>query len=481
MNVIIFTDINGNYGFGRNLGAYTIASYLRQHDITTQVIDFFASITEEEMVKIIEKFVTDDTKLVCFSNTFFQSVENTHITSKKDVLERHAKAIYFPQGDHYINKMFKLIKDINPNVKFVMGGYKTERFREHPMIDHWVVGFGEQSILKLVTGEDNSKELRHSYVDFEQFNMSWEYNDYILDDEALPLELSRGCPYNCIFCTTTKRGFNDSIRNIEIIKKELMDNYKKFGVYRYMIVDMTFNETPKKVKTFCDMVKSLPFKIEWTAVARLDVMYKNPWMRDAFLEAGAKAIWFGIESLNKKTLVEINKTNIDPDDLIEFLYFLRKGWYGKVTFGSLFIVGLPLETEESARKTLEWIIDPKCPLDAAAFYHLHIRGSDNPDQTLSLITQDMKKYGYMWHQQKWFHIHTGMNQRKAESLAKEFSQVIIDNKKLIPVYFYRSRLKTLKFTEKEMSNMSLDYKESFVESEKRRDALKEIYMERVLA
>jgi len=480
MQVIIFTDINGNYGFGRNLGAYTIASYLRQNRITVQVVDFFSSLTKDEVNQIADKYVSIDTSLVCFSNTFFQSISSSHNQHKTDVIDKYYSAKYFPHSDEYMVEMIDYICSINPNIKFVMGGKKTRLNKDHHLIDHWIVGDGEVSILKLIRGETKEKILRYPYKGFEYFNMIWSENDFILEDEALPIEFSRGCPFRCAFCATEKRRIDEGIKPIETIKKELLDNYERFGTTRYMVVDLTFNETPERTKAYCNVFKSMPFKMEYSAVARLDMLYRHPWMVDEMLEAGAKAIWFGIESFNPKALSSMKKLTVDPDKLKEFTYVLKEKWGDEVVFGSLFIVGLPGEREDSLQETVEWLTDENCPLDGAAFYPLSIREPGHEDQIYSFIANDMKKYGYLWHQGEWVNIHTGMTQRKAVDLAIKYSDEILKHRRLPPVYFYTSRLKTLGFTDKEMRDMKMDYKESFLKSETRRGMLKDKYLQLLL-
>jgi radical SAM superfamily enzyme YgiQ (UPF0313 family) len=361
-----------------------------------------------------------------------------------------------------------------------MGGKKTRIYKEHPLIDYWVVGDGEASILKIVQGYRDKKILRFPYNDFEKFQMKWSQNDYVLEKEALPIEFSRGCPFKCLFCATKKRNLNEHLKPKEVIRKELIYNYENFGTTRYMIVDLTLNESPERTKDICDTFKSLPFKVEWTGVARLDIMSQNPWMADEMLEAGAKAVWFGMESLNADTLLRINKTNIHPDILKEYTYKLKEKWKDKVLFGSLFIIGLPLETLESVKKTFDWLISDDCPLDSASFHALMIRKPGYDDQIYSPLSNSMKEYGYIWHHDQWFNIHTGISNAKALEVAHGYTEKIIKKKGAQPIYFYYSRMKTLGYTDSELSTINLDFGESFDESEKRREILKKKYLKKLL-
>ena len=69
MQTIIFSDVLYP-GYGKNAGAYRIATQLRANSYSCQVIDFFSKYSRDEIAKIIDKFVTSETIWVGFSTTF---------------------------------------------------------------------------------------------------------------------------------------------------------------------------------------------------------------------------------------------------------------------------------------------------------------------------------------------------------------------------------------------------------------------------
>ena len=70
MQIVIFTEVSYP-GFGRYAGTYRIATELRAAGYEVQVVEFFTRMDQEELFKVIDKFVTRETKLVGFSCTFF--------------------------------------------------------------------------------------------------------------------------------------------------------------------------------------------------------------------------------------------------------------------------------------------------------------------------------------------------------------------------------------------------------------------------
>jgi len=480
MNVIIFTDINNNYGFGRNLGAYTVASNLREHGISTQVIDFFSYITINDLNKIIDKFINKSTKLICFSNTFFNTKESLYKTNRYERVDLFFGTKHFPHEDSFMQLVVKKIKQKNNDVKFVMGGKKTVLFRDSDLIDYWVIGDGEDSILKIYKEEVKGKLIRGEFSDYSKTKMKWDKTDFLFENESLPIEISRGCPFNCAFCSTPKLSSDVGRKSTEIIKSELLYNYDKFGITRYMIVDLTFNESPEKVREFCGLFRSLPFDIEWSAAGRLDILCKYPWMVDELSSSGLRSLWFGIESLNTNTLKVIDKSVVDPEEMKEFMYFLKEKWRNKIIFGSIFIVGLPFESRESIESTFQWVMREDSPLHSVGFYALGIRPVTNKEQLYSPIELDIEKYGYKRVSGKWYNKYSDIWEDEARVIADYYNEKVIEKNGMPPSYFYFSRLKNLRYSEREISKINFDWSVSYLDSIKRTRILKNEYIHELL-
>jgi len=153
------------------------------------------------------------------------------------------------------------------------------------------------------------------------------------------------------------RGKLDYLRDFELVKEELIQNYEKWGVTNYYIICDTFNDTEFKMKAWYDMVASLPFKIKYTSYLRADLLDKFPDVPYMLQESGLIAGFHGIESLGEKASMLIGK-GWSGKSAREFIPKLTHDiWKSKVKLTLSFIVGLPGDTRESLTDTAHWFVD----------------------------------------------------------------------------------------------------------------------------
>ena len=75
-HAVIFTGIDlGETTYFRSIGAYRIRTELEQQGYSVKVIDYFQSLTEEDIELAFEKYVSKETLWVGFSTTFFNTSE----------------------------------------------------------------------------------------------------------------------------------------------------------------------------------------------------------------------------------------------------------------------------------------------------------------------------------------------------------------------------------------------------------------------
>ncbi|MFZ5366473.1 MAG: B12-binding domain-containing radical SAM protein [Patescibacteria group bacterium] len=170
---------------------------------------------------------------------------------------------------------------------------------------------------------------------------------------------SRGCPYRCTFCFRGVFGNRWRFRSPENVVSEMEVLISKFGAKEIRIWDDTFNADPERVKTICRLMIKRGLRFPWTCLARVDRIDRQ--MLALMKRAGCWQISYGIESGNEKILATINKgiTKKMVKKAIEVTY--------QVGIRSLgfFILGLPGETEQTLRETIEFA--KSLPLEAANF------------------------------------------------------------------------------------------------------------------
>jgi len=171
----------------------------------------------------------------------------------------------------------------------------------------------------------------------------------------------RGCPYGCSFCTTQLYyGKCVRKRSVESVVAEIERNVRDFNVRNFLMWAETFTIDKNFVLALCEAIQKSGLKIQWSANSRVDTVDFE--MLKAMRQSGCKMISFGIESFSQKVLDACGKRS-KVEQIEPAIIMARKA--GLWTIGH-FIIGLPSETVESAKKTIENA--KKLPLDFAQFY-----------------------------------------------------------------------------------------------------------------
>jgi anaerobic magnesium-protoporphyrin IX monomethyl ester cyclase len=176
------------------------------------------------------------------------------------------------------------------------------------------------------------------------------------DVQALPLLSSRGCPWNCTFCSPVNTiGNKYRQRTPKSVVDEMEYWYRRWGVTTFYNMDLTFPISEKKGLEFCEELISRNLPLRWGCETRVNaVTYK---LLKRMKESGCFRVDYGIECGNQKMLDLINKkfTIQQVRDAVEATD--RAG----VESEGLFIIGLPGETPDDTHDTIEFALS--LPLD----------------------------------------------------------------------------------------------------------------------
>lgn len=409
-HAIIFTECNGSIGWGRDAGAYTVASRLREAGYSVKVIDFFSHFNKKIFMAAIDQYVSNQTVFLGFSSTHFSTLMPadwaTHFTKDSRTRKSNMWNVYFPFAQDEIIDWFDYAKQKYPQLKIVVGGQKVAQKRalqkQYPMVDLWVGGMADKSVLALMTAFPTKNfiksELDYGSITEAEFRFSkihWNESDFIFPNEAVPLEISRGCPFNCAFCDYPKKAVNSWTLDETHLKNVLLENYEKFGIKNYMLTDFQVNENMEKMSMIHRVFTSLSFDIEWSGFGRLDLLYQKPEMIDMLYESGCRSIQWGIETVTDNVgplIGKVTRRHIIEDALQK----CRDAWGDRVIMGSGFILGLPGETLQTCNDLVNWIGNQPW-LNAWEITPLFIGGYDpSKEYTIdfSKIQRDPSKYGY---------------------------------------------------------------------------------------
>lgn len=391
-HAVIFTGIDlGPSNYFRAIGAYRIRTQLESAGYSVKVIDYFQSLADEDIESAFKKYVSKDTLWVGFSTTFFNTSELLQDRNE-----------FFT----YLRKQY--------NTPFVIGGAKAlVEFLD--FADYFVTGYADDATLALtnyIAGKSNDlifKEARgvkiidsnHSYdkKDISNIPVVWKDEDRITAQQSLPMEIARGCIFNCAFCNfplNNKSKF-DYIRAKEDMYAEFMRNYEQFGTTNYWFMDDTYNDSMVKLELMHDVITSLPFKINFDTYIKPELLVRWPEQIDLLVESGLRGASFGVESYNKETRQAIQK-GADIDKVLDAIGNIKTKSKGQVKVQINLIVGLPHQSEASIRESRERVVsDPN--IDLWYWYPLLIHSKEHHEYH-SPIDRDPEKFGYKVHHQK---------------------------------------------------------------------------------
>jgi len=300
----------------------------------------------------------------------------------------------------------KIIKSIYPESKIIFFGpccklYSKEILGQYSFIDYVFTSEPEEAAKDLVTNKStedifNIAHLRnkkicshkrkgldiHSHASY-SFNYLAYFsflNKYKLNSfPFLYFELSRGCIYNCFFCSLlTERKLR--IRNVHSAVYELMQVLKHGGTRHIYFIDNELNFDNDYLSRFLDLVTKADNKFLWSAYMIAKGIDGR--LIEKMKKAGCVHIRWGIESVNPKRQQMISK-KLDSDEVSEILRLAHKQAI-KNQVG--FTVGYPYECEKDKVMIVDFIEKNRQNIDCVNLYRFKPRRN-------SLISRTPEKFG----------------------------------------------------------------------------------------
>jgi radical SAM superfamily enzyme YgiQ (UPF0313 family) len=430
MNIIFWTGVFELSTHYRAIGAYQLASWMRKHGYSCQVIDFVHHMSVDELIKFTEKFITSDTICIGISSTFWSQL----VPRNKTWSMSRFSPITVP--DIIESALLELRKKY-PTVKWVLGGVSADFIppESYQLFDVSIVGDAEDTFLDLVNSWKNQKRIFHSVTrggrpfmnaqpnrifDIQHSTHRFLQQDCIVPGETLPIEISRGCIFRCAFCQYPHLGKTkfDYLRQPELIGEEIEYNYQQFKTQNYYILDDTFNDSDYKMQGWQTSLSKLNFTINYTAYLRADLLNRNPDHIHLLQNTGLVSGFFGIESFNPEASRIVGK-GWSGKQAQKFLPELKSLWKDNTTFHCSFIVGLPPETVNEYFAAQQWLIDNN--IDSWVFKPLLITPGT---RTMSSdFDRNYEKYGFVYDPgtQGWSSQY--LNSKKAVTIAATLNKI----------------------------------------------------------
>lgn len=194
------------------------------------------------------------------------------------------------------------------NARVLMGGFHVSALPEEALqhADQVIVGEGENVILDVVEGRNKDRIVRADPIcDLDSVPFP-DYSILKTPSDCANVLTTRGCPFRCTFCTTSRMFAPYRQRSVDNVIDEIR-MYKKMG-FRYMnFEDDNFTADKERAKEICRrmIAEDLTFK-ETFFFGRTD-MAKDEELLQLLHDAHLTRVLIGIESLNQKALDRVNK------------------------------------------------------------------------------------------------------------------------------------------------------------------------------
>lgn len=167
---------------------------------------------------------------------------------------------------------------------------------------------------------------------------------------------SRGCPYRCVFCASSRFWNSTRFFSAKYVVAEVKYLYDHFGVREIDFWDDLFIVSKSRVKEIVSLLRKekLLGKISFSCAVRSNLI--NGSMARLLKIMNVKWVSMGLESGNLRILNYLKGDTINIKDHVRAIRIFKK--YG-IEPSASFIIGSPTETREEIMQTFKFIKDSK--------------------------------------------------------------------------------------------------------------------------
>lgn len=242
-----------------------------------------------------------------------------------------------------------------PKEKVVFGGVHATLLPDEALTfgRQVVVGEAEEVIVDVVEGRRREPIVTGKPVQnldslpFPDFSLIKGYKSLF---SLIPISTSRGCPFDCTFCSVTKMfGRDYRFRSAENVIREV--GLRKGAPLFFC--DDNFAAHPPRTRRLLELLRDNKIR-QWSCQVRCDVA-KNDELLGLMAKAGCAVACVGFESINSKTLQSYQKKQT-LDSIIGAIKAFHKK---KIRVHGMFVLGSDDDTEKTIWDTFLFAIRQK--------------------------------------------------------------------------------------------------------------------------
>ncbi len=287
--------------------------------------------------------------------------------------------------------LVELLRHALPDVPIVAGNQHASLFADdlltHHMADYVVRGEGEETIVELAEALSHKRPLDHIaglsfrrdgavihnpdrpiITDLDELPYpAWHLVDLynraymtlpVIGVYSTPLAImaSRGCPFDCVFCSQDKQYKKVRLRDVVKVVDEIEAHVDRFGVEWLTFNDAYFPWNRQQGVAFAEEMirRGLHRRVRWTTESRVDRVDEE--LLKTLKQSGLEVIFFGFESGSQAVLDRAGKRT----SLEQALQAARAARNAGVSVMGFFMLGLPGDTVESCWETVNFAMELDC-------------------------------------------------------------------------------------------------------------------------
>lgn len=303
------------------------------------------------------------------------------------------------------------IKTFNPTIPVVMGGPHVTFLVDEALsegVDFVVRGEGENSFIELIQWLENSstevKEIRGiSYkIGNKVFHNPESTAIHNLDSLPFPdlklmrryqkisniiLQTSRGCPFDCNFCSVIKMfGQDCRFHSVEYVIEEIKYLKNILGNKSVFFYDDNFLINKERTKLLLESIVRNNLDIKWSAQVRIETGYDKE-LLELMRKSGCNILYIGFETVNKETMLAYHKRQ----NIERYPEAIKNIHKQQIRIHGMFVIGADTDTISTARQTAEFSLKNK--LDTVQFMILTpLPGTD----TFNELKSENRIVSYDW-------------------------------------------------------------------------------------
>jgi anaerobic magnesium-protoporphyrin IX monomethyl ester cyclase len=297
-----------------------------------------------------------------------------------------------------------IVKEIDPSILTVVGGphvtaVPVEFLEEAKNIDVAVIGEGEYTMLDIVKFFEGTKKIgdvqgiahredgtikqnslrpfiknldelpypAYHLVDMKQYLNPKKIEYRSFKDRAISMITSRGCPFNCNFCSVylhmgklfRAHSVNYVINHIEYV-------VNKFGVKTIFFEDDNLTFDLKRFEAICDRIIERGIRFNWETPNGIRADYLTLSLLKKMKKSGCQSVFFGIESGDQCVLDNIINKSLNLKKVVKVAKMCKDIGLSTAAF---YIIGFPGEKKENMLKTVELALRLKRDFDVGMLLH----------------------------------------------------------------------------------------------------------------